>query len=367
MREGQAVTGDREDPARTELASSSQPLEIACDESGYEGEKLIGSTTDVFAHGSVRLDTESATDCMRELRRRIRSPATEYKANHLLREKNRSVLTWLLGPSGPLHGNAHVYLVDKTFFVVGKVIDLLVEEVTHTASMGLYQDRRAKAMAVTLCREGRRAFDPERWQAFLVSSNNLMRAKYRLDAQTSMDSFFGMVDVLRSAGVRGPADEILRLLRQARPHAGALRARLLDDPKMMPVLDPLIPGIVRAVGYWSQGGRSVSIVHDRQKALSDERIAQLKELFGKPNAALVGDAPRGRLAGLALVNSSSDSRVQIADILGGAVRKIASDELNEQGDAQLTALLRPYVDSFSIWGDDRSWSLLSPTSSAHSG
>ena len=34
-------------------------LEITCDESGYEGEKLIGTTTDVFAHAGVRL---GATD-----------------------------------------------------------------------------------------------------------------------------------------------------------------------------------------------------------------------------------------------------------------------------------------------------------------
>ena len=37
-------------------------IEIACDESGYEGEKLIGSTTAVFAHGSVRLDHATAAD-----------------------------------------------------------------------------------------------------------------------------------------------------------------------------------------------------------------------------------------------------------------------------------------------------------------
>jgi hypothetical protein len=47
-------------------------VEIACDESGYEGEKLIGATTDVFAHAGVRLDPESAIRCMQELRNRAR-------------------------------------------------------------------------------------------------------------------------------------------------------------------------------------------------------------------------------------------------------------------------------------------------------
>jgi hypothetical protein len=58
-----------------------------------------------------------------------------------------------------------------------------------------------------------------------------------------------------------------------------------------------------------------------------------------------------------------DPRVQVADILAGTARKIASDELNDRGHAELTALLRPYVDSQSIWGDDRSGALLGPTSS----
>jgi hypothetical protein len=80
--------------------------EIACDESGYEGEKLVGGETDVFAHASVLLAAAEAAGCIAELRRRIRSPAQEYKANHLLREKHRPVLLWLLGADGPIRGRA---------------------------------------------------------------------------------------------------------------------------------------------------------------------------------------------------------------------------------------------------------------------
>jgi hypothetical protein len=322
---------------------TSRPLEVACDESGYEGANLIGATTDVFAHASVRLNTESATNCIQEIRSRIRSPALEYKSNHLLREKHRSVLEWLLGPLGPIRGNAHVHLTEKTFFVVGKVIELLVEEVAD-------QDQQARAMAVTLYREGRGSFGRQRWEAFLGSFNNLLRAKNRRGTRTPVDSFFGMVDVLRHAGAREGAGEIMGLLWQARPHADALVARLVDDPEMIPPLDPLIPAIVQTVAYWGEGGRPVAIVHDEHSALTQERIAQLKEIFSKP--------PRGRLTSLRLVDSRSDSRVQVADFLAGAARKIASDELNDRGDAELTALLRPYVDPLSVWGDDRSRSPL---------
>ena len=89
--------------------------EIACDESGYEGERLIGSTTRLFAHASVCVP--DAAVVLIELRARIKSPATQYKAGHLLREKHRAVLHWFLGPDGPVIGRGHVFLLDKAGFV----------------------------------------------------------------------------------------------------------------------------------------------------------------------------------------------------------------------------------------------------------
>jgi hypothetical protein len=128
-------------------------LEIACDESGYEGEKLIGTTTDLFAHASVRLDIAVAEEFMAELRSRIRSPATEYKANHVLREKHRRVLRWLLGPDAPLRGNVNVFLIDKAYFVFGKLLD------------------------PALYHEARQAFRPADWSGLLTTANDLMRDK----------------------------------------------------------------------------------------------------------------------------------------------------------------------------------------------
>ncbi|MDJ0346202.1 DUF3800 domain-containing protein [Streptomyces sp. H10-C2] len=351
-------SGGHADPVQA--VATAQPLEVACDESGSDGENLIGGNTDVFAHAGVQLTSESAADHIQEIRNRVRSPAQEYKANHLLREKHRPVLTWLLGPSGPIHGNAHVHLTDKQFFVVGRVVDLLIGEAEHATSASPGQDQRAKAMVVTLYREGQRTFGSEQWRDFLEASIGLMRAKNRWDVKTPVDSFFRVVDVLCLAGAGDRIGEIMELMRQARPRAEAFRAQIFDNPKMIPALDPMIPAIVQTVAYWGEGGRPVSIVHDRQNALTEERIAWLKEVFGKPHPAHLASSPRGRLTSLTFVDSRSDPRVQLADFLAGVARKIASDELNHRGDAELTALLRPYVDSFSIWGDDRSWSLLGP-------
>jgi len=295
------------------------PVAIACDESGYEGEKLVGGVTDVFAHASVGLDEVTAAECVAELRRRIRSPATEYKANHVLRSKNRQVLLWLLGPSGPLLGSVRVQLVDKAFFLISRLTELLVGR----PGSSLYAAGRSTGGSV--------------WDGFLQAANNLMWSRESMD---SIELFFKALEQLPFDG------EVVEALKRAKPSAEAFRGGLVEDPGAIPPLDPLLPAIVRAVESWGDGRRPVAIAHDRQTSLSPQRIARLG----------LGD----RLAAFELVHSTSDSRIQVADFLAGVARKIASDQLACRDDAELTALIRPYLDPLSVWGDAPSWTRLSP-------
>jgi hypothetical protein len=309
---------------------------FACDESGSEGENLVRGETDVFAYASVHVTTSSAAACVAELRERIRSPALEYKANHLLRAKHRSALVWLLGSGGPIFGHACVHLTDKTFFLVGKVIDLLVDGIGYADSIGRRQSPRAETMTRVLHRDGPLTFGSAAWLDFLDSFIELKRTA----THQSFDAFF------RIAGELGESHEIARLIAGARPAAEALRAQLLDNPKAIPALDPLMPAILHTVAYWCADGQLASIVHDEQPSLTHDRVAQLMEILG------------GQLVDIRFVDSRSDPRVQVADFLAGVARRIASEELNARGDAELTALLRPYVDPTSTWGDNRSGALL---------
>jgi hypothetical protein len=303
-------------------------LEIACDESGSEGENLIGGNTDVFAHASVLMPVEAAANCILELRTRIRSPAEQYKANHLLREKHRPTLVWFLGASGPILGHALVHLIDKTYFAIDRVVTLLTGDET---------------MATTLYLEGPQTFGPQSWQAFLESANDLMRIKNRHGMRTSLDSFFHQLKALH------PTDphtaDVLDALAQGRPHAESFRVQLTERYPLFPALDPFLPAILQTIHHWTRNGQEISLVHDRQTTLSEARIAKLKET-------------NPQLIALTLTESALDPRIQVADFLAGTARKIASQELNNRGDPELTALLRPYVDPRSIWPDPRSRALL---------
>ncbi|MES5820402.1 hypothetical protein [Streptomyces sp. RG80] len=313
------------------------PLEVVCDESGSDGENLTGGNTDVFAHGSVSMPMEVAAAYVQEVRDRIRSPATEYKANHLLREKHRDVLEWLLSPSGPIDGHAHVHLTEKAYFVVDRAVDLLLGEGTE---------------ALTLYRQGRRTFGEERWRDFLDAANRLLRVRVEAAADGPVDGFFRTVDELRRAH---PGMELLARLAAARPRADAYRARLLEGPPLIPVLNPLLPAIVHTVAHWSAGGRVVRVVHDRQNMLTDARIAWIAEQSVRAGVGF---------AGLELVQARWDPRILLADFLAGIARKLASDELNGRADPELVALLRPFVGPTSVWGDERSRVSLTEVASA---
>ncbi|WNM36613.1 DUF3800 domain-containing protein [Streptomyces sp. Li-HN-5-11] len=306
-------------------------LEVACDESGSDGENLTSGNTDVFAHASVLLSRDSAAGCVQEIRNRIRSPAEEYKATHLLREKHRAVLEWVLSPAGPLYGHAHVDLTEKAFFVVDRVLQMLLDD---------------SAEAASFCNAGREAFGQELWTRFLEAANHLLRARGNGQPAAPVDGFFDTVRALREAPAPCEVTGVLERLAATRVRADAFRARVRDGAGLIPALNPLLPAIVRTAAHWSAGGHTVRLVHDQQNMLTPGRIAWIVQRARRSGAGLDG---------LDLVDSRQDARVQLADFLAGIARKIASDELNRHGDPVLTTLLRPYVGAASVWGDAPSW------------
>src|SRR4051812_4963609 len=214
-----------------------------------------------------------AADCLPGLRRRIRSPASQYKSGHLLREKSRPVLEWFLGPDSPVYGHGSVYLIDKAYYVT-----LKVAEVFQVDAGALFID-------------GPVALGAGRWATFLSAANDLLRGK---DQPGVVDGF------LRTSH---------GLLPDGRERAELFRGWLREDPVTNSVLDPLVPAIVAAVGFWGPA----TVAHDRQTQLPTARIARLTELC------------QGRLGGVRFLDAESHPRIQLADMLAGTIRKITSD------------------------------------------
>jgi Protein of unknown function (DUF3800) len=319
-------------------------IEIACDESGFSGGNLVGAGhSPAFAHASVRIEPETAAELMKHLLREIGARGTgEYKSPEILRPRRRPVLLWLLGPSSPIHGNACVHLTDTRFFVLARMIDVLLggQPVSGIASPG--RNARTRPLVLALYADGDQSYGTTRWQEFLKLSANLFRTNNRWLPKAPVQTFYSAVDSLAALSAASEVSEVMDQLRSTQSIAEATRAAYLENPKLTPLMEPLLPAMNRAVHYWGSYAQTISVVHDEQSALTPERIADIA-------AAYAASQPGRQLSAVRLVDSSREPRVQIADFIAGIARRVASDQLLNQADPEVAALLKPLIDHESVW------------------
>jgi hypothetical protein len=337
----------RTDPAVSPQRRLERHIEIACDESGFSGGNLVRvGHSPVFAHASVRIEPHTAAELVQHLRREIGARGTgEYKSPEILRPRRRAVLLWFLGSSSPIHRNAYVHLTDTRFFVLARLVDVLLGEQAARGVMPPGRNARTRSMALALHRSGEQNYGAVRWQHFLSLSANLFRTNNRWLPRSPVQAFFGAVDALNQT--RAPEDirQVMILLGRTRPIAESTRAAYLENPKLTPLMEPLLPALNCAVSHWASYAMSLSVVHDEQSALTPERIADITMAFSASH-------PGQRLTEVRLVDSSREPRVQIADFVAGIARRHASDELKGDADPEITALLSPLIDhEESVWAN----------------
>ncbi|MEV0216252.1 hypothetical protein [Micromonospora sp. ALFpr18c] len=303
-------------------------VRIACDESGFSGTNLLHSTAPVITHASVDLVVDEAVALITALRSGFRFSPQEMKSGQFLRRPGADeAVQWFLAS---LAGRAHVHLIDKEFFLVTRIVDFLLAEPSYAAGTRLTRDHRPAALA--LYEAGRSAGSD--WDAFLAAFVDLVRMKRRLPVQRTPQRFFQARDALRRHPLGAAAGTVLDGLDPSR--VGAVVARLdTDDRSVPPPLEPLLPALAETVLTWSAGRRQVLVTHDEQSALTADRLTRLQRTLAGGGASAV-DAERdgalatgpqlpdgvSPLAGLVMVDSRDDPRVQVADLLAGVARRL---------------------------------------------
>jgi hypothetical protein len=326
-------------------------VEIACDESGFSGTNLLDAPTPVFTHASVDLRADEADALIRRLGSGFGQSLNEVKSARFLRGPQAGGA--LEGFLAALNGRAHVHVIDKEYFLVTRVVDLLLVEPSYAAGTHLTQGDRPAALA--LYRAGRAAGPA--WNRFLAAFVELVRTKrWQRDRsvpdrsvpdRSVVERFFLARDALAGVGLGAEAEGVLAGLRPA--VVFAVLARLAhDDRSIPPPLEPLLPALAETVLFWSGGKRQVLVIHDEQSALTADRLRRLQRVLsdgaGSPAADehmaaghLGGASP---LAGLVTVDSRDDPRVQVADLLAGIARR--SPDIGDDGP------LRPFLSPTSL-------------------
>jgi len=277
-------------------------VEIACDESGFSGSNLLDAATPLFTHASVDLSTGEAVELIGALRSGSRYSVEELKSAKLLRGPRVGDLL------SALAGRAHVHLVDKEYFLVTRIVDLLLLEPSYAAGTRLTQDDRAAASSLYRARHA----TGRDWSAFLATFVDLVRTKRRHQPDDDVvERFFRLRDTLVMSGL-GVLDGL------DRDRVRDVVTRLTHDRSIPPPLEPLLPALAETVLFWSGGERQVLVVHDEQSALTAGRLRRLQRTLTDGAGPVCGGSP---LAGLVSVDSRDDPRVQVADLLAGVARR----------------------------------------------
>ena len=293
-------------------------VEIACDESGFSGSNLLDPATPVITHASVDLSVGEAVALIAALRSGFRYSPNEFKSGQFLRGAQAGeALDWFLTA---LRGRAHVHLVDKEYFLVTRIVDLFLSEPSYAAGTRLTQDHRPAALG--LYRAGRSVGGD--WGAFLAAFVELVRTRRRhRPDRPALDRFFQARDALVRDRLGAPADGVLDGL--SRTHVWDVLTRLIDDDRSIPPpLEPMLPALAETVLFWSGGRRQVLVIHDEQSALTAGRLGRLQRVLvnsGGSGPADADEAAASLLAGLVMVDSRDDPRVQVADLLAGLARR----------------------------------------------
>lgn len=318
-------------------------LQVVGDESGSDGENLSSPTHWTFSYGTSSLTIAEAEEVIVRTRQAIGSTEDEARAGGELKSsrlfrKHRSVAESLFEPGGPLAETSSIYLADKSKFLAGKMIALLIEP--HGYSTGRpvgveWQGYLADEMTDRVLP----ALDHATRTELLVSFNALCKSYKAPYAPTGRASRF--VNALRLANLAGSHDarasDMLRSLWNARSEAYEIEK---DDSSTLD-LEPMLPTLFVVATTWHQRflGAEFDLHIDEYRQLTPLMLDILKATA----ATLYGV----QLREIVQTNSASDPRVQVADWIAGAGRIAAGEAFSGRG-SRLSNLIRPLVDADSM-------------------
>ncbi|MFC9759655.1 hypothetical protein [Streptomyces sp. NPDC056921] len=234
---------------------------VACDESGYGGEQLLNNGR-YLVYASVAIDDVEAAPIVQELRQAARIQSHELKFKSFQnRAGRRDLLRRLWQPGGTLDGRCAVYVVDKEYAAVAKIVDLLLEEQVWADGTDLYDRDEARRLARLVALQGWRALKPEGFRRLLDAFIAFASQRALGNEAATTAAFYAELETAWTSSTRRNITDILYRLRSTRPHGDVLHV----DAGPLPILEMLVPSIAEVARRWSRHHKGpVSILTDDQ-------------------------------------------------------------------------------------------------------
>lgn len=319
---------------------------IACDESGSEGENLVAARHPVFSHGSTSLSFDEASQIVGSIRRFTRTQAAELKSKIALAPRHRERLIETLGP---LSRACNIYLVDKQYYVVAKLISLLVAEESISRGIDLEHSGEAANLARMLQDRGERALGTVPWRELLAAYNELIRWHGRSGEPSPTTSrFFAILDIARQTSSDDDVTGILQWLWESRHFAAAYA-----QPQVRPLreMDPMATSLNTVSMTWRirLGDVPFEYLADNYWGLDEQTRDLIVGAAREPLSVGGIRFPRADLRAIRIADSKSDPRIQVADLLAGAGQVLAKLAFAGVFDDPLQLALHESLDFNGMW------------------
>ncbi|MET7571236.1 DUF3800 domain-containing protein [Streptomyces sp. NPDC005492] len=338
---GTGLSGERYSRRNHPTPTSDQPGHsrwFAIDEAGTDGDQLYGREHRYFVLGGIAIDDAEAAETLQDIRTRARVQAPEIKFQRSFSKPGdswrRDILADLLSPSGTLAGRTMLYVIDKRYMIVAKLVDLLIEERYHSIGIDIVSNGVGRKLAIDLTTWGPKAVGADHFEVLLSTTAMFFSKKNRRGDKVSTDELYGIYREAASysrrkknPSVRHLSDVFELLAKRTRGHAeefAADRSKAaagvaskfadLDDDAM----DPIIPALTALLSSACSRLGRLDILADEQRLLTDEKFDILDKAIAamttmwhpRDGQALPGELLRGQ--------SASHPSLQLADLVSGA-------------------------------------------------
>lgn len=323
-------------------------LQVAFDESGNTGYKLLDPAQPVFVLSSVFFTKEEADELIKPLC----TPQTkEIKFKNIIKRKNGEKLISNLFKN-PIVNNYKVKISvnHKSFFLFTKIIDILLESMLYEFGYDFYENGNNIATANMM---------------YLVTPvfcgydrfNEFQNAFIEMVVKQTAESITAFYKILENLIINSSHKDYcidLSLLLETKRFAGDI-LRNFDKCD----LDPALPSLIALCDKWGrQFDTNFDLYHDNSKVI--ERYKKFLKLLMTKDAEKteIGYDNRTQLLpiranGINFANSSNMPQIQLADIFAGAsafsFKKIIQRNQDDFSDELLEIIINNNLVSNHLW------------------
>lgn len=318
---------------------------MAFDEAGNTGDNLLDPAQPIFALASVEIDAGMAASLLPADGRELHFKSARRS------ERGRAAILKVLSSEVLTEASVRALVVHKPFTVVAKMVDVLVEPLAAADGVDLQADGAHRALSNLL-------FAVLPAMASEASATALYSAFVEMIRKPSASSAARFRARAADVGVeaQGRLDREVAMLSEG-ARLGAFGGGGLPD------LDPGPTCLVTLAHAWASDGQAFSVLHDERPELSDWKSV-LEPLWSTSATPMTFTAYNGQqftyplpIRSLSSVPSHEDPRVQVADVIAGAIVLVVLDILSDAPDPTFAATLRSQT-SVLDWVIDAVWPTL---------